>query len=70
MLDRSPVKWRQRPDMNIAVDWDAKPQIKQTNKQNTFKCDAVVSLIGHKMMSQLLLICCAICHMSVVGKYR
>ena len=23
-------KWRQRPDMTMAVDWDAKPQLKQT----------------------------------------
>ena len=22
MLDKSPIKWRQRPDMTIAVDWD------------------------------------------------
>ena len=28
MLGRSPIKWRQRPDMTIAVDWEAKPQIK------------------------------------------
>ena len=29
---KSPIKWRQRPDMTIAVDWDVKHQFKQTNK--------------------------------------
>ena len=33
MLGRSAITWRQRPDMIIAVDWDSKPQLKQTNKQ-------------------------------------
>ena len=32
MLGKSPTKWRQRPDMIIAVDWDVKHQFKQTNK--------------------------------------
>ena len=27
------MKWRQRPDMTLAVDWDVKHQFKQTNKQ-------------------------------------
>ena len=31
MLGKSPIKWRQRPDMTIAVDWDVKHQFKQTN---------------------------------------
>ena len=26
------LKWRQRPDMTIAVDYDVKHQFKQTNK--------------------------------------
>ena len=30
MLGKSPIKWRQRPDMTIAVDWDVKHQFKQT----------------------------------------
>ena len=30
MLGKSPIKWRQHPDMTIAVDWDIKHQIKQT----------------------------------------
>ena len=29
MLGKSPIKWRQRPDMTIAVDWDVKHQFKQ-----------------------------------------
>ena len=32
MLGKSPIKWRQRPDMTFAVDWDVKHQFKQTNK--------------------------------------
>ena len=30
MLSKSPIKWRQRPDMTIAVDWDVKHQFNQT----------------------------------------
>ena len=29
MLGKSPIKWRQRPDMTLAVDWDFKHQFKQ-----------------------------------------
>ena len=29
MLGKSPIKWRQHPDMNIAVDWDVKHQVKK-----------------------------------------
>ena len=29
MLDKSLIKWRQRPDMAIAVDWDVKHQLKK-----------------------------------------
>ena len=29
MLDKSLIKWRQRPDMAIAVDWDVKHQFKK-----------------------------------------
>ena len=33
MLDKSPIIWRrQRPEMSIAIDWDVKHQINQTNK--------------------------------------
>ena len=31
ILGKSPIKWRQRPGMIIAVDWDVKHQFKQTN---------------------------------------
>ena len=27
ILGKSPIKWRQRPDMTIAVDWNAKLQL-------------------------------------------
>ena len=35
ILGRSPMKWRQRPGMTIAVDWDFKFQFKQIIKQIT-----------------------------------
>ena len=28
MLGKSPIKWGQRPDMNIAIDWDVKHYFK------------------------------------------
>ena len=31
ILGKSPIKWRQRPDMTLAVDWDVN-QFKQTKK--------------------------------------
>ena len=31
MFGRSLIKWRQHPDMTIAVDWDVKHQLKETN---------------------------------------
>ena len=31
MLGKSLIKWRQHPDITIAVDWDVKHQFKQTN---------------------------------------
>ena len=31
ILGKSPVKWRQHPNMTLAVDWDVKHQFKQTN---------------------------------------
>ena len=32
ILGKSPIKWRQRPDMTLAVVWDVKNQFKRTNK--------------------------------------
>ena len=32
ILGKSPIKWRQRPVMVMAVDCDVKHQFKQTNK--------------------------------------
>ena len=31
---RSPLKWKQRPDITIAVDWDANSQLKQAQEYN------------------------------------
>ena len=31
ILGKSPIKWRLRPDMTLAVDWDVKHLFKQTN---------------------------------------
>ena len=33
ILVKSPIKWWQRRDMTIAVDWDAKPQLKPQLKE-------------------------------------
>ena len=37
------MKWIQRPDMIITVDWDAKPQIKNY-KDLVFKSKGTISL--------------------------
>ena len=29
ILGKSPIKWRQRPDMTLAVDWDVKHQFER-----------------------------------------
>ena len=39
MLGKKPLKWRQRPDMTIAVDWDVKHKFKQTNSFREIKND-------------------------------
>ena len=51
MLGKSPIKWRQRPDMTIAVEWDVKHQFKQANKQTKEKemCNIYIELIGFSM---------------------
>ena len=41
MLDKSPIKWRQHPDMTIAVDWDVidldvRHQFKRQNIKSVF----------------------------------
>ena len=44
VLGKSPIKWRQRPDMTIAVDWDVEPEFKQhiymsrAMRKPTFSC--------------------------------
>ena len=54
MLGKSPIKWRQGPDMIIAVDWNIKRQLKQINKQ------VLGSLFGLVLYvhSQQLRLCC------------
>ena len=44
MLAKSPIKWRQRPHMTIAVDWDVKHQFKQISQL----CD--LEVIDFKIM--------------------
>ena len=39
MLGKSLIKWRQRHDMTIAVDWDVKHQFKQSS-MGSLKCFA------------------------------
>ena len=34
MVGKRPIKWRQRPDMSFAVDWDVKNKFKQRKIQN------------------------------------
>ena len=40
ILGKSPIKWRQRPDMTLAVDWDVKHQLKQVwySKYSAIRC--------------------------------
>ena len=55
MLGKSPIKWRQRPDMTFAVDWDVKHQLKKKKKQKktfiisdkTFKVKGVGSVMDY-----------------------
>ena len=42
-MGKSPIKWRQRPNMTIAVDWDVKHQFKQTNKQFFFQNTCIIA---------------------------
>ena len=38
MVGRCPIKWKQHPDMTMAIDWDTKPNFKQAiNKQDWVK---------------------------------
>ena len=43
ILGKSPIKWGQRPDMTIAVDWDAKSQVET-------KTNAELNKIGTKIV--------------------
>ena len=45
MLGKSPIKWGQRPDMTIAVDWDVKHQFKNVLYLNV----PLICFIMHKL---------------------
>ena len=47
ILVKSLMKWRQRPDMTLAVDWDVKHQFKQ-NKASPFLFKHQLSIITCK----------------------
>ena len=43
ILGKSPIKWRQRPDMTIAVDLDGRPNFPEiADKSFYFTCTNVV----------------------------
>ena len=44
ILGKSPIKWRQRPDMTLAVDWVIKHQFKQIQKDGC---------VNHKSVARL-----------------
>ena len=49
ILDKSPIKWRQRTDMTIAVDCDAEPQVNSNENHFwltiIFKTDAFIFMV-------------------------
>ena len=51
ILGKSPIKWRQRPDMALAVDWDVKHHF-QTNKNNNVLVLSVSEELYHKQQIQ------------------
>ena len=44
MLGKSPIKWRQHPDITIAVDWDVKHQFEQAIQQTSILEDRTLYL--------------------------
>ena len=46
ILDESPIKWRQLPDIPIPVDWDVKRQFKQTKCSTCLQNTTVWHLQG------------------------
>ena len=52
MLGKSPIKWRQRPDMTTAVDWDVKHKFKQIDIRKTRPYN-VYPLIPHSLIIKL-----------------
>ena len=53
MLGRSPIKWRQYPNMTIAVDWDVKHQFKQ--KQNKSQCKLILYAYCHELQYSIII---------------
>ena len=51
MLGKSPIKWRQRTDKTIAVDWDVKHQFKQANIDASYTCN--LTLIAHAVSEEM-----------------
>ena len=48
MLGKSPIKWKQSPDITIAVDWDVKHQFKHTKP---WKEKAVYVTVSHTILN-------------------
>ena len=73
ILGKSPIKWRQRPDMTLAVDWDVKHQLKQTNKKRILNYYGVTPLVwsiaeSYNQKSRCLVASCATVVQSFVCK--
>ena len=61
MLGKSTIKWRQRPDMTMAVDWDVKHQTnKQTNKIDLHFSDLqqVTAQVLEYIVADYTVVCC------------
>ena len=50
MLGKSPIKWRQRPDMTIAVDWDAR---KASNQIKLSECFTLCCMDTYQVLSSV-----------------
>ena len=44
ILGKSPIEWRQGPDMTLAVDWDVKHQFRQTKPTLICLCTMLYSV--------------------------
>ena len=64
---KSPIKWRQRPDMTLAVDWDVKHQLKKHKKPNLYQFDQVQNVIAPKYTNHGHAQCCCIVGLSLTS---